>query len=239
MAFRSPGCVKHLIIKEDRLFDGSLFQTPAPSKFRNGLRPTKDVDDAWQQLEWIRTFPITGEDVRGLGKDPELTVRFPPEYGFGDDAYVAQMDIFHQLHCLNLLRHIAWGEYNRDGKTAKRPYSDLHWIHVAHCTEILRENLVCSANLDVITFNWKETQDLPFADFNTNKKCTNADILLEWQEKNTVVAEKARNFTRPPGAKEVPIGDEYFRIFGVEKVNLHAGEVHDHAYQEASVGGAS
>jgi len=220
--------------KENKHVDGSLFQTDNPSRFRNGLSPSKEVDDAWAQLEWIRTFPITADDVRGIGKDPELTVKFPPEYGFGDDAYVAQLDLFHQLHCLNLLRHIAWGEYDRDGKTAKRPYSDLHWIHVAHCTEILLENLACSANLDVITFNWKETQDLPFADFNTNKKCTNAEILVDWQEKNTIVAERARNFTRPPGAKEVPIGDEYFRIFGVEKVDLHPGEAHEHTYQDAA-----
>jgi hypothetical protein len=213
--------------------DGSLFETPNPSRYRNKLSPTNQVDKAWQELEWIRTFPITAEDVRGIGKDPELAVKFPPEYGFGDDAYVAQLDIFHQLHCLNLLRHIAWGEFDRDGKTAKRPYSDLHWIHVAHCTEILRENLMCSANLDVITFNWKETQDLPFADFNLNKKCTNAEILMEWQKDNTIVAEKARNFTRPAGAKQVPISDEYYRIFGIEKVDLHPGEAHQHSYADS------
>ncbi|KAB5577475.1 hypothetical protein GE09DRAFT_1183362 [Coniochaeta sp. 2T2.1] len=222
--------------KADKLFDGSLFQTPNPSKYRNGLHPTKEVDDAWQQLEWIRTFPITAADVRKLGKDPDLAVKFPPQYGFGDDAYVAQLDIFHQLHCLNLLRHIAWGEYDRDGKTPKRPYSDLHWIHVAHCTEVLRENLLCSANLDVITFNWKETQDLPFADFDINKRCTKdaEEMLMEWQERNTVVAERARNFTRPEGAREVPIGEEYFRIFGVERVDLHPGEAHEHAYKKGA-----
>lgn len=211
--------------------DGSLFETHNPSKFRNSLHPSDAVEDAWAELEWIRTFPMTEEDVRKLGKDPDLVVKFPPEYGFGHSAYVAQLDIFHQLHCLNLLRHIAWGEYDRDGKTPKRPYSDLHWIHVAHCTEVLRENLMCSANLDVITFNWKETQDLPFADFNLNKKCTNAEILMDWQTEHTLPTERARNFTRPPGAREVPIGDEYFRVYGIERVNLHAGEGHVHSYK--------
>lgn len=221
------------LVKVDKLFDGSLFETANPSIYRNGLSPTEDVDRAWQELEWIRTFPITANDVRGIGKDPELAVKFPPEYGFGDDAYVAQLDIFHQLHCLNLLRHIAWGEFDRDGVTAKRPYSDLHWIHVAHCTEVIRENLVCGANLDVITFNWKETQDLPFADFSVNKKCSNTEVLMEWQEKNTIVAERARNFTRPVGAQQVPISDEYFRIFGIKKVDLHAGEAHEHSFKDA------
>lgn len=105
---------------------------------------------------------------------------------------------------------------------------------MAHCTEVLRENLMCSANLDVITFNWKETQDLPFADFNLNKKCTNAGILMDWQGKNALATERARNFTRPPGAREMPIGDEYKGIYGVERVDLHAGEAHENSYKDSS-----
>lgn len=196
--------------------------------------PDPAVDAAWQKLELIQSFPITADDVRKLGKDPEVTVKFPIDYGYGEDAYVAQLDIFHQMHCLNLLRHIAWGEFDRDGKTAKKPYTELHWMHVSHCTEIVAENLLCNANLDVLTFNWVETQDLPFSDFNLRKKCTNFDAIVAWQDANTETSDRARNFHNTEGAKEIPISDDYYRIFGVEKVDLHPGEAHEHQMKQVN-----
>jgi len=129
--------------------DDSLFESPNPNRFRNAKKPDPKVHAAWEEFDTIRTFPITADDVRKLGKDPELTVKYPEEYGLGPDAYVAQLDIFHQIHCLNLLRHLAWAEYGRDESHGKKPFSDLHWIHVSHCTDILMQNIMCTGNMDV------------------------------------------------------------------------------------------
>ncbi|KAI1020182.1 hypothetical protein LB503_006019 [Fusarium chuoi] len=196
--------------------EGGLFEAKNPSKWRNSLKPDPEVDDAWEDLEIIRVFPITESEVRRLGKDPELLVRFPQEYGLGDNAYMAQIDMFHQIHCLNLLRHLAWAEYNRNG-TAKKRFSDLHWIHVSHCTDILMQNLMCNGNFDIITFNWVETQSNPFPDFAVNHQCRDFDAIYEWQDKHSVPKEWGRNVTRPAGAKQIPISEEYYRIYGIEK----------------------
>ncbi|RGP78626.1 hypothetical protein FLONG3_3248 [Fusarium longipes] len=196
--------------------EGGLFEAKNPSKWRNSLKPDPEVDEAWEDLEIIRVFPITEAEVRRLGKDPELLVKFPQEYGLGDNAYMAQIDMFHQIHCLNLLRHLAWAEYNRNG-TAKKPFSDLHWIHVSHCTDILMQNLMCNGNLDIVTFNWVETQSNPFPDFDVNHKCRDFDAIYEWQDKHSVPKEWGRNVTRPAGAKQIPISEEYYRIYGIEK----------------------
>ncbi|KAF4998983.1 hypothetical protein FGRMN_2782 [Fusarium graminum] len=196
--------------------EGGLFEAKNPSKWRNSLKPDPAVDEAWEDLENIRVFPITENEVRRLGKDPELLVKFPPEYGLGDNAYMAQIDMFHQIHCLNLLRHLAWAEYHRNG-TAKKPFSELHWIHVSHCTDILMQNLMCNGNLDIITFNWVETQTNPFPDFAVNHQCRDFDAIYEWQDKHSVPKEWGRNVTRPTGAKQIPISEEYYRIYGIEK----------------------
>ncbi|KAF5554259.1 hypothetical protein FMEXI_2080 [Fusarium mexicanum] len=196
--------------------EGGLFEAKNPSKWRNSLKPDPQVDEAWEDLEIIRVFPITETEVRRLGKDPELLVKFPQEYGLGDNAYMAQIDMFHQIHCLNLLRHLAWAEYSRNG-TAKKPFSDLHWIHVSHCTDILMQNLMCNGNLDIITFNWVETQSNPFPDFAVNHQCRDFDAIYEWQDKHSVPKEWGRNITRPAGAKQIPISEEYYRIYGIEK----------------------
>ncbi|KAK8876832.1 hypothetical protein PGQ11_001778 [Apiospora arundinis] len=212
--------------KSDKKLDGNLFDIPHPSPYRNYLCPNATVESAWQSLEATRTFPITRDAVVKLGKDPATAVQYPSSYGPPyAGRYVAQLDLFHQLHCLNLLRHAAWSEHTHDGRTAKKSYSALHWVHIGHCVEVLRENLGCNANLDVITLNWKQTQDLP------------------WQEDHALPVETSRNFTRPivdggdgEGAfREVPTSDEYFRIYGIDrKVDLHHGEAHEHSYTEDS-----
>ncbi|KAF2967334.1 hypothetical protein GQX73_g6271 [Xylaria multiplex] len=135
----------------------TLSTPPYPLKYRDTVKPSKDVGGVWRPLEWVQTFPITEKDVVAIGKDPEIAAKFLHDYCFGDNAYVAQLDIFHQLQCLNTLRVIAWEQFTLDAEESKRPYSDLHWHHVAHCTELLCENPMRSANLDVVTFDWKET----------------------------------------------------------------------------------
>ncbi|KAG8670808.1 hypothetical protein FPOAC2_04111 [Fusarium poae] len=205
--------------------EGGLFEAKNPSKWRNYLKPDPAVDEAWEDLENIRVFPITESEVRRLGKDPELLVKFPPQYGLGDNAYMAQIDMFHQIHCLNLLRHLAWAEYHRNG-TAKKPFSELHWIHVSHCTDILMQNLMCSGNLDIITFNWVETQTNPFPDFAVNHQCRDFETIYEWQDKNSVPKEWGRNVTRPEGAKQIPISEEYYRIYGIEKNETESESSH-------------
>ncbi|KAM0233128.1 hypothetical protein ACHAP5_010483 [Fusarium lateritium] len=196
--------------------EGGLFEAKNPSKWRNALEPDPAVDEAWEDLENIRVFPISEQEVRRLGKDPELLVKFPSEYGLGDNAYMGQIDMFHQIHCLNLLRHLAWAEYHRNG-TAKKPFSDLHWVHVSHCTDILMQNLMCNGNLDIITFNWVETQTNPFPDFGVKHQCRDFDEIYKWQDKHSVPLEWGRNLTRPADAKQIPISDEYYRIYGIDK----------------------
>jgi hypothetical protein len=45
-----------------------------------------------------------------MGYDPEIVARWPEEYGLGDDAYVARLDVFHEvslrtLEILSLMSH--------------------------------------------------------------------------------------------------------------------------------------
>lgn len=53
----------------------------------------------WDELELTRTIIISGEDVRKLGKDPETAAKFEDDFwGFGDDAYMAQMGEYSPPH---------------------------------------------------------------------------------------------------------------------------------------------
>ncbi|KAH7319006.1 hypothetical protein BKA65DRAFT_569170 [Rhexocercosporidium sp. MPI-PUGE-AT-0058] len=186
--------------------DGSLYESPNPSPYRNARKPDAAVNDAWKAIDNIRTLPITADDVRKLGRDPELVAKFPPEYGLRSEAYVAELDIFHQIHCLNLLKHLAWAEYDRSEDHGKKPYSELHYIHVSHCTDMLMQNIMCQGSLDVLTFNWMETQDWQFPDFYVNRQCRDF----------------GRNLTRPEGAKQIPASEAFYEMFGKgSNVSIH------------------
>lgn len=197
---------------------GNLFEPEHPSPYRNARKPDPAVDKAWEDLDNIRTFPITREDVIKLGKNPDLAVKFPEEYGLGSEAYVAELDIFHQIHCLNLLRNIAWSDYTHREK--KMP-SDLHWIHVSHCTDMLMQTITCQGSLDVLTFEWMETQDWPWPDFFVNRQCRNFESIVNWQDDHSLPLMMGRNLTRPEGAKEIPAPAAFYEMFGDENVTLH------------------
>lgn len=42
---------------------------------------------------------------------------------------------------------------------------------------------MCHADVDPVTYVWREGFRKPFPDFDINKKCRDFNALLEWQEK--------------------------------------------------------
>jgi hypothetical protein len=47
---------------------------------------------------------VNSNEAARLGRDPNVIVKAPEDWGFGKDAYPAQIDVFHEIHCLNMLR---------------------------------------------------------------------------------------------------------------------------------------
>lgn len=105
----------------------------------------------------------------------------PLSWGHGPDAYFAQVDIFHIVHCLNEVRKEMWPEYYYD-----QPSDRSRREFKAHCMHILLQNLLCTADVGIISHNWvhnerfSKSKTMPFPDYNLVKKCRNFDALLEW-----------------------------------------------------------
>lgn len=96
--------------------------------------------------------------------------------------------------------------YNYTPSTLHHP--DLWFVHLNHCVDIIAQNLMCSANTDVITLQWVETQFFPFPDFNVNHQCRDFDTLLDWTMQNSVDEKMWVKQSRPKGIKEVPAPKE-------------------------------
>ncbi|KAG9240357.1 hypothetical protein BJ878DRAFT_561329 [Calycina marina] len=66
--------------------------------------PSPEVNEEWLRFEDIRSYILSKDDVVKLGKDPDTIAKYENDYGFWEEKYIGQMDVFHQIHCLDLMR---------------------------------------------------------------------------------------------------------------------------------------
>lgn len=169
--------------------------------------PNNASDEIWDEIELTRIFPVTKADIIKMGKDPSTVVKLEDKlWGLGDDAYATTFDLYHQLHCLNSLRQIAYGRYYERVMGDTEGERSIREIHINHCADILYQALVCSGNVNLITMHWVETQTYPFPDMSVNRQCINFDKLTEWRKENTVDMDRyVEVMEKPEGVKEAPI----------------------------------
>ncbi|KAJ4169677.1 hypothetical protein NW754_005826 [Fusarium falciforme] len=144
-----------------------------------------EVDKAWNHVTYdVGDQMITREELDRLGLDPaSLTIKNPKT---GQVGYRVGIQVFHQLHCLNLLRQHSFKEYYSDkgGDIDVEP-KDLRG-HLDHCIEVLRTNLMCQSDTGVFTFKHYKGFESHWPDFSTLHTCRNFDAIRDWAFENAV-----------------------------------------------------
>lgn len=176
------------------------------------LPPSLEVDRAWDRIAAADgVYPVSSADVARMGKDPAGAVKAPDSWGFPPEkSHMMGIEGFHQLHCLNALRKALITNYDHYwGSTYGFEPPITFARHLNHCTDILRQHLMCHADLEAFTFDWREGQNKPYADFEIKKTCVDFDYLLEWMEthRNPRHAEVWRLLEKPEDVlqKEAPL----------------------------------
>ncbi|KAL5335492.1 hypothetical protein BJX70DRAFT_390601 [Aspergillus crustosus] len=97
-------------------------------------------------------------------------------------SYMVEIDVFHQLHCLNHVRKLAWGLPLSDFGVNKDNQSevDAHYIHVDHCINSVRQSLMCSSDISTIHWLWVDKDQMWEADGSTVHTCRNFETLRDW-----------------------------------------------------------
>ncbi|RAH53763.1 hypothetical protein BO85DRAFT_442082 [Aspergillus piperis CBS 112811] len=186
--------------------------------------PSPEVDAAWNRLANINPIAISRDDVATLGRDPEQAAKWPESFGFGSEAYIGRLDVFHQIHCLDWLRREAYFDHYYGKKWPPgTPPSDMHRTHISHCTYLLLQNLMCNANVDIYTHYWADAQLNAFPDFNVNHKCRDFDAILRWQEENSVNVDEFAAIRKPPEAEARVMSHRFKELFGWYKSNPDDG----------------
>ena len=67
-----------------------------------------------------------------------------------------------------------------------------------------------------MTVTWMETQRHPYPDMSINHKRRDFDAILRWRDKRAVNMDKWRAVEEPEIAKQVPVEEGYWELFGKE-----------------------
>lgn len=181
---------------KDVKVNGTLFPPEKPS-FSRAEPGMPDAEAIWERFEPSGFFPITRDELVRIGKDPEVSVKFPNEvYGFGEEAYVASFDTLHKIHCLNELRKSTFWNYpdmqqyfsgsDHDLSYRNQSHTKKWWIHLRHCVDLVAQDLICHADADLVTYTWRDMQPQPYPDMSINKKCRDLNQLMDYNDANKV-----------------------------------------------------
>jgi hypothetical protein len=167
-------------------FNGTL---GAPSLYSGG--PSAEIEAAWNRISVdARPVRMTLEQLLRTGEKPSPSMaRYPDEYGGG---YIASVEVIHQLHCLNMIRKVSWGVHN---ETLGHEYHDSpedFRIHLDHCIEMIRQNIMCRSDVTMLTYDWVEGVKDPFPNFNIPHQCRNFEKILSWVDEHRVFAPKSK-----------------------------------------------
>jgi len=149
----------------------------------------QEVDEAWVRITKTHyAFPASKEDFSDSITSKSY-VRLPDFLG---GQYPAMIEGFHQLHCLNFLRKSTWFNYpfyqNHEAFGIEFTDGDMMVrTHVNHCIDLLRQVLMCKADMGIIGLRWIEGMSNPVPDFSTRHKCLNYEQMIDWAEANPMV----------------------------------------------------
>ncbi|KAL0564193.1 hypothetical protein V5O48_017862 [Marasmius crinis-equi] len=125
--------------------------------------PSPEVDQAWDDLYKFGLSRIPEQEAKLI---PWKTIRIP-----GDPThYAVALDVFHQLHCLNVIRRGFHPNY----------YSKEEQWHIDHCIEHLRQAITCSSDVSLIVWKWFPEKNKTLGLSGTPHTCRNFDKIYEW-----------------------------------------------------------
>ncbi|KAF7345953.1 hypothetical protein MVEN_01617800 [Mycena venus] len=131
--------------------------------------PSAAVDNAWRNLHsFERTKMSTSEAMRMLNTTWPLE-REPGQYMFA-------LDVFHQLHCLDVLRKEVYRDYG---------YKHVPMNHIRHCVGAIRQALMCAADISPIVWQWSEKGQIVERRDDILHVCRDFDQIRDWASERT------------------------------------------------------
>ncbi|CEJ83035.1 hypothetical protein VHEMI03067 [[Torrubiella] hemipterigena] len=217
--------LKSMLATETVRFQGQLYFADNGTlleKGHDGIQytgdPSDELDNAWKkllQVDAVDLIESEADTVRGK--------TILKESGHS----VVGVSVFHQLHCLNMIRQAAWPDLYKTGES-ERGYR----MHLNHCVDYLRQIIMCNVDITPMTASWSTVANRPVSNFETLHTCRNFDKVKEW-----VVARSGHKHPLPYAKnKPKPVfkwPDLHIGADG-KPINTHSGSTHSGSNQPAT-----
>jgi len=96
-------------------------------------------------------------------------------------GYLATLDVFHTLHCVNKIRKSYYSDYYHD----PNPLADQQ-EHFDHCIDLLRQVVMCHGDVSLHTYEWIDDYRWPWPSMKTEHQCRNWNKLMAWSEEHYI-----------------------------------------------------
>ncbi|KAJ7445649.1 hypothetical protein FB451DRAFT_1148732 [Mycena latifolia] len=132
-------------------------------------RPSAAVDEAWNALYSVAQTTMSRTEAMQLPNRTWPLLRRP-------ERYIFSLDVFHQLHCLDILRQQLHPGHN---------YSHVPRGHIRHCIGAIRQALMCSADTSTIVWQWSDELQVAEQRDDVVHVCRDFDHIRDWASKRT------------------------------------------------------
>ncbi|KAK7047091.1 hypothetical protein VNI00_006755 [Paramarasmius palmivorus] len=138
--------------------------------------PSPEVDEAWDELYGFGVNKISKHEADQL---PLKTVRIPND----PSHYIVELDVFHQLHCLNIIRKALHRDYYQqlhvhNGHTMESKQDEDE--HIAHCIDHLRQSIMCASDVSTIVWQWIPERNRTMGRSGVPHTCRDFEKISEW-----------------------------------------------------------
>ncbi|KAK5661911.1 hypothetical protein OQA88_10020 [Cercophora sp. LCS_1] len=196
LALRGPPtdeqCARQLSLWSPALEAVSYVNYDWPNEFDSTSKyrgpPTLELEEIWENLTMKPMVELPPSTLPLLNRSGATNHGYVHAYNDPSRGYIAVIEVFHQLHCLNMLRQYTWwlmGKYSStDGlelPTSLREGPVGNRMHADHCIETLRLSLFCSADVTPLLIRIDPEATMgDRADFSSHHRCRDFEKIEGW-----------------------------------------------------------
>ncbi|KAE9403035.1 hypothetical protein BT96DRAFT_512280 [Gymnopus androsaceus JB14] len=136
--------------------------------------PSPEVDAAWAALyPYVEAAIPKSEAAKMANKTSPIP---------GDESnYFVIPEVFHTLHCLDTLRKALHPDYY-NLTTADPPKLLFQPGHMDHCIDVIRQSLICSADVTPLVKIWDEERNRTLGRTDVVHECRDFSKIQQWAE---------------------------------------------------------